>query len=170
MSLPSKLTIAEHWSHHTKTYVCDIGEPTCFACGNWFNGSYDSGPLKSRWDRAPLERCHIVAKQFGGDDSASNIILLCKECHRDQPDVPSYGAVMEWVDGRENWVVKRMREIRHCLSLLTKGSPENFEPIFRWAMENIDVVDTHCGVHFGVRFKVSTFLFAMQTAYEETHK
>lgn len=43
---------------------------TCWACG--FKGK--------------LQRCHIHAVQYGGSNSAENLVLLCEPCHKRQEE------------------------------------------------------------------------------------
>ena len=74
-----------HWSQHI--YEGDLGvdwadaNERCWRCG-----------AKSK-----LQKCHIVAKQFGGGVSASNIIPLCSLCHDEMPDVTDASEVWRWV-------------------------------------------------------------------------
>lgn len=38
------------------------------------------------FDDAPLDRCHINARQHGGNDDPSNLLPLCRICHKKSPD------------------------------------------------------------------------------------
>lgn len=53
----------------------------CWRCGN----------------KSKLQKCHIVARQFGGDETASNIIPLCSLCHDEMPDVTDASEVWRWI-------------------------------------------------------------------------
>ena len=45
-----------------------------------------------------IERCHIQARQFGGTDEPSNLVLLCHECHAEAPDIKNDKESMwEWI-------------------------------------------------------------------------
>lgn len=44
----------------------------CFACGMAYSG---------------LERCHIIARQFGGEDVVENLHCLCWICHKDSEGI-----------------------------------------------------------------------------------
>ena len=46
-----------------------------------------------------LQKCHIVARQFGGGDSVDNIVPLCAECHDEAPDVTDAGEMWRWIRG-----------------------------------------------------------------------
>lgn len=48
---------------------------------------------------ATLERCHIVGHANGGSDTdPRNYFLLCRECHRNQPDGGTYNEQIRWLD------------------------------------------------------------------------
>jgi hypothetical protein len=65
----------------------DRSKPQCFACQLRFDD----------WRRG-LERAHIVAASSGGDDTASNYVLLCSDCHLDAPMTNHVDWMLEWVD------------------------------------------------------------------------
>lgn len=45
-----------------------------------------------------VERCHIIAHQFGGKDEPSNFVLLCKFCHEQAPDLKNdKEAIWDWI-------------------------------------------------------------------------
>lgn len=44
-----------------------------------------------------LERCHIVPDSLGGEDDPSNIVLLCKRCHIDGPNVKDSEVMWDWI-------------------------------------------------------------------------
>lgn len=44
-----------------------------------------------------LERCHIVPDSIGGKDEASNLVLLCKRCHADGPNVDDPEIMWDWI-------------------------------------------------------------------------
>ena len=45
-----------------------------------------------------IERCHIKGRQFGGSDEASNLVLLCYECHKKSPDMKNdTQAIWLWI-------------------------------------------------------------------------
>lgn len=50
--------------------------------------------LMQIWNNVPLQRCHIVAKQFGGSDGASNLFLMCVDCHDKAPNTKSVEAFL----------------------------------------------------------------------------
>ena len=48
--------------------------------------------------KSKLQKCHVVAKQFGGGDGPSNIIPLCSLCHDEMPDVTESSEVWRWIN------------------------------------------------------------------------
>ena len=44
-----------------------------------------------------LQRCHIIPDSLGGKDDPSNIVLLCKRCHIDGPNVTDPEIMWDWI-------------------------------------------------------------------------
>lgn len=44
-----------------------------------------------------LQRCHIVPHSLGGKDEPSNLVLLCKRCHLDNPNVADKEIMWDWL-------------------------------------------------------------------------
>lgn len=82
--------------------VCDWGEPECFACGKPMIHRKDelNVSINQIWNGSGLERCHILAKQFGGKDIPENLFLLCHKCHVDSPDTRNPYNFFAWVVNR----------------------------------------------------------------------
>jgi len=108
-SLPTKGAIAEYWASQqiednplvekiNRSISWDWQEPSCWACGltplTAMRGQtadeidYREGEkLFTCWNRARfLEKCHIIPESRGGSSDPKNLLLLCKECHREAPD------------------------------------------------------------------------------------
>jgi 5-methylcytosine-specific restriction endonuclease McrA len=79
------LECVSYWSQ--RVYEGDIGvdwsdaHDRCWRCGA----------------QRTLQRCHIIAKQFGGSLEPSNIIPLCAFCHDEMPDVTDRKEVWRWI-------------------------------------------------------------------------
>ena len=82
--------------------VCDWGEPECWACGRtMIIGDTDLKlSVSQAWNKSSLERCHILAKQFGGKDVAENLFLLCHRCHLNSPDTRNPHNFFAWIINR----------------------------------------------------------------------
>jgi hypothetical protein len=84
-NLPTELTIRRHWCDQlwnekgfdSRAEFMERGN--CFACGMNPGGS--------------LERAHIHARTNGGSDTADNLHMLCRTCHRDS----------EYLEGDDYW-------------------------------------------------------------------
>ena len=78
-------------------------------CVSYWSSRIDESDIGSDWSDATercwrcgqqtksLQKCHILAKQFGGVMSPNNVILLCRECHDEAPDVIDPGEVWRWI-------------------------------------------------------------------------
>ncbi|MDE6584416.1 MAG: HNH endonuclease [Anaeroplasmataceae bacterium] len=44
-----------------------------------------------------LERCHIIPHALGGEDKPENIVLLCKRCHAEGPNVADPSIMWDWI-------------------------------------------------------------------------
>lgn len=87
----------------------DWGEPNCFACGWWATRADEAPELWSVWNRAALDRCHLVPAALGGEDEPENLVLLCIQCHQDAPDVADPTYMLRWIERRESWINRGMR-------------------------------------------------------------
>lgn len=47
--------------------------------------------------KKPLERCHIIPDSLGGKDEAKNLVLLCKRCHIEAPNVEDKNFMWDWI-------------------------------------------------------------------------
>lgn len=69
-------------------------------------------------DERPLERAHIVPAALGGKDEPQNLVLLCKRCHADGPNVADPEIIWDWIRGYgypfydQFWKIVGMREYR----------------------------------------------------------
>lgn len=83
---------------------CDPGEPDCMSCDRFLgytrNASFWVGPSEFRG-----ERCHIIPRSLGGLDKVWNLVLLCHECHKLNPEQTSRRYYLDWLIAR-----KRQRE------------------------------------------------------------
>ncbi len=44
-----------------------------------------------------LERCHIIPASLGGEDKPSNLVLLCRRCHLENPNVLDPEIMWDWL-------------------------------------------------------------------------
>jgi 5-methylcytosine-specific restriction endonuclease McrA len=131
-----KATIAEYWLGSSEgldrlrenAALIDLGEPHCFACG--FDATEPEEPpeIWSVWDKAALDRCHLVPRSLGGDDLPSNLVLLCRSCHRDAPNVGDPTYMLRWITGRESYGARIARLANGALGVdELKGLADSFD-------------------------------------------
>lgn len=181
MTMPSKAGIFEYWMNWLDDNGVDWGEPSCWACKKTFGGKYDiKNPNAGReeiienWNRVPLQRCHIIPKQFGGSDSPSNLFLMCIDCHDKAPDTRSREAFLKWVDN-QNWFTNIYNEVTHeiktyeiedkadrVLELLSD------EKIKKEIFKDLGIHRNQRGK--GTQIKVSTFVAAIYNYLSEQDK
>lgn len=122
--MPSCYQIFRHWEDKgilENGEVSDTGGrlvvenpylPSCWACGrpvdqrNFLSWDKYDHEIKDIWEdkrvNRELNRCHILAKQFGGSNEPDNLFLLCEECHCESPDTKNREAFFRWVYRRKH--------------------------------------------------------------------
>lgn len=119
VTVPTKWQLAVHWSVSIERgkfapMLQDLAEPRCFACG-WYSERWLKPTARSGWEKATLERAHIVPSSLGGRNDASNVILLCKPCHEESPDWHDANEMASWIAGRDERGSKELEEFsRWC--------------------------------------------------------
>ncbi|MCD2099630.1 HNH endonuclease signature motif containing protein [Rhodococcus qingshengii] len=132
-AMPDPYLVAEYWFEHQSddsTFVLDLGSPACMACGwtPYLTAIEDTAvTARARWSEtnSKLQRCHIVPHALGGSEDVSNLVMLCKKCHGESPDVSDPEFMIEWVksrpSGRFTDVMGRaMLDNPEFVSLMTK--------------------------------------------------
>lgn len=81
-----KREIKEYWEKHETECGLSVdweeAESRCWRCGCEYKS---------------LERCHIIPHALGGKDEPENLVLLCKRCHADGPNVTDPEVMWEWI-------------------------------------------------------------------------
>jgi len=121
--LPSKAQIYDYWKHRlSKLYLhVEPSKPRCWACGFHYSARYDIkrpevgwDEILRRWNRIPLQRCHIIPKSLEGSDKVSNLFLLCRECHDLMPNTSIPEVFFRWVRA-QNWEFREDAKIRDAM-------------------------------------------------------
>lgn len=138
---PSKWAIVQHWAaspamdRDVFAPHLSIDDPCCFACG-WFSERWREGrSARKAWERATLERAHIVPAGLGGSNAASNIILLCAPCHRDSPDWDDPWEMAVWIAKRPERPSKEMEHVDAWLRAAARV------PLFKVALGELAAAD-----------------------------
>ena len=100
-------------------FVCDLGEPSCFACGYYCQGWDAPVNIETRWNKSTLQCAHIIAKsQGGGNADPGNYVLLCAPCHRDAPMTLNPEDMLHWCKCRDSYLSQRAFGIVNALKSL----------------------------------------------------
>lgn len=118
--MPTKWAVAQYWAGEPRGQEVfaphlDIDEPCCFACG-WFSERWTDGRSARRaWERARLERAHIVPAGLGGSNEADNLILLCAPCHEESPDWFNPWEMAIWISKRQERPSMELEQVNSWL-------------------------------------------------------
>ena len=81
----TKKEIVNYWERHQDECGLSVdwseAEERCWRCGY----------------KKTLERCHIIPDSLGGEDKPENLVLLCKRCHIEAPNVESKTFMWDWL-------------------------------------------------------------------------
>ncbi|MEV8425418.1 HNH endonuclease [Streptomyces niveus] len=181
MSVPSKWKIAQHWNESPRREDFAphllLDEPCCFACG-WFSERWKRATAQASWQRANLERAHLIPSSLGGPDDASNLLLLCKPCHQESPDWMDPEQMARWIATRDE---RPSREVETFVAWVAAAEKA---PDFRDAVASViaqeDANDRvskllrdllgRAGTHFGVGFSQGTRVAVLQAAADEINR
>lgn len=142
----------DYWS--SRVFEWDIGvdwsdaTEHCWRCGS----------------KRSLQRCHIVAKQFGGDDSPSNIVALCAECHDEAPDVTDPTEIWRWIKETRASFYGSLKAERALAICKSRGVNLQF-----FDRKRFDAACESVGLHLmqngsGCRVKASSIAWAIEKA------
>ena len=73
--------------HYENTDECGMGADSsewdshCWRCGH----------------ERDTQKCHVIPYALGGEDIASNYVLLCEDCHSEAPNVNDKDFMMKWI-------------------------------------------------------------------------
>ena len=105
-------------------------EPSCWGCGlpviteleeNQTKGLCKDDLPKIWGDKnvsSTLNRCHIIPRSLGGEDSPSNLFLMCETCHQESPDTTNPCNFMRWVYNRRKTYSQGYLSVRSVYNLL----------------------------------------------------
>ncbi|WP_142264786.1 HNH endonuclease [Streptomyces sp. SLBN-115] len=181
MPVPSKWKIAEHWNESPRrgdfAPHLFLDEPCCFACG-WFSERWRRATPKASWQRANLERAHIIPSSLGGPDDASSLLLLCKPCHQESPDWMDAEQMARWIATRDDrpsrevetfaaWLAaaEKAPDFKDALAsvIAEEGATERVSELLR------DLLG-QAGTHFGIGFSQGTRVAVLQAAADAINR
>jgi HNH endonuclease len=100
--MPSRWAIVSYWVQQGGFDV-ELDDPHCFACGLCQPTATANGPVAARWNAAPLDRAHLQDHAQGGPEHVSNLVLLCRLCHKLMPMFQDRDKAITWVLGGCPW-------------------------------------------------------------------
>ncbi|WP_020135012.1 HNH endonuclease [Streptomyces sp. 351MFTsu5.1] len=124
-SKPTKWAIAQYWANTPdedgrKIFAPHLGleDPCCFTCG-WYSERWKEGRSARRaWERARLERAHIIPAGLGGSDKVDNIILMCTPCHEESPDWFSPWEMAIWISKRADRPSAELEQVNDWIAAI----------------------------------------------------
>ena len=112
------------------------------------------------------ERCHIIPHALGGEDTPSNYVLLCKDCHEDAPDITDPDAMWNWIKSNKNpWGMYDTYNAFKALQLFEQRNGFKFEEkavLIENALNVILSEIKNVGTHFGMRTKPTSYLYMFE--------
>ena len=66
--------------------------------------------------KSKLDRCHIIPASLGGLDDPSNLVLLCRRCHVEAPNIKDKNFFWDWLKASKvsfydtYWTIRGMQE------------------------------------------------------------
>lgn len=183
MTMPSKWVIARYWekSPRRRDFAphLQLDEPCCFACGSFAEKwKRKQDTPQSSWQRARLERSHVVPQGLGGPDDASNLLLLCRACHRESPDWRDPEQMVRWIATRDERPSQELETFMAWLAAAERA-PDFGEALASVASEEGAAVRVseilrdligQAGTHFGVGYSQGTRVAVLQVAADEISK
>jgi len=150
-----KTTIKEaidHWSNHIDESSLSVdwseAHTHCWRCG------YEKN----------LERCHIIPHALGGLDEPANIVLLCKRCHAEGPNVTDPEIMWDWIYAYKIalyetfWSIMGMKEYKF---IYQKGVMDEIKDIIAASKvsENPEYLETLFNIHLQATQKEASIHF-----------
>lgn len=125
----------------------------CWRCGN----------------EKKLERCHIIPHSLGGKDAPENLVLLCKRCHAEGPNVVDPEIMWDWIRAYAVpvygafWSSKGLKEYKfiyghsfvNALMYITEHSKikKDKMEIVEYVKEKVHNPAIKSGIHFAQNYK-----------------
>jgi len=112
-----------------------------------------------------LQRCHIIPDSLGGKDEPANIVLLCRRCHAEGPNVTDTEIMWDWIRAYKVafcdtfWSIGGMQEYQFIYGkrvtaemmeiLHAAGISEDDEQVGDLIKVNMQAVMEKASIHFG---------------------
>ena len=174
MAMLTNFDVAEYWLTTKEVLAlnlikaCDLGEPTCFACGYYAKFWDEVRDIQERWNKARLDKAHLTPWSLGGRNDATNIVLLCERCHQKSPDYIDPLEMLNWMKNKKHWMKENAENAidEICLLGLSQDNINFFgEQDRRLQNECIKEAANNIAAHFGYqKVKPTTLALAFRDA------
>jgi len=155
------LKVVKYWSSRMDETVLSVdfkeAHERCWACG-----------LKRK-----LQLCHIIPASLGGEKVPSNLVLMCKHCHRLAPNVDNPDAMWDYLKGHKvtlydtYWMEEAKKEFR---LMYNQDFDKELKNVTEYAERNNISIESYFSKdymkglpkisnHFGERINASTWAF-----------
>ena len=124
-----------------------------------------------------LERCHIIPDSLGGEDKPENLVLLCKRCHLDNPNVADPEIMWDWIQAYAVplydtfWALQGMKEYEKIYGVPFREELKKREVTEKERDELDELIKMQFGkvsIHFGdPHYNVATFAGIFRMALKE---
>lgn len=102
-----------------------------------------------------LQRCHIVPRSLGGADTASNLVLLCGQCHAEAPNVADSEFMWAWRIAHAAsfyggyWLNRGLREFEFAFGRPAFQGVGECREAFALASKALEAHMRRTGMHWG---------------------
>lgn len=134
----SREEIVNYWS--SRVCESDLGIDWAEAHERCWRCAYESS----------LERCHIIPVSLGGDDIASNFVLLCKRCHIENPNISNKKIMWDWLKAHgvtfydTYWIIRGQEEYEKIYGInYNKESNALMTKIFGATIDNNEIHNSY---------------------------
>lgn len=164
-------------------FLLDWSEPSCWGCRTPFISPHKhelnivpKNKVESLgrriWNEVPLQRCHIVPRQFGGSNHPSNLFLLCPHCHDSSPDTHDPEVFFNWIkyrpdEYREEVANKITQLKRECLKY---GISSEVDQLLIQYLITYETLPEVCARFFEDSATYEVFKVIWETEYAELPK
>ena len=152
----SKEEIVSYWAQYQDECGMSVdwseADERCWRCGY----------------KRSLERAHIIPATLGGKDEPQNLVLLCKRCHADGPNVADPEIMWDWIRGYGYpfydifWPAMGMKEYRfiykHSFGNALKFIREHSEKLINdketeeFIKQRLEKMDNEVSTHWGQNY------------------
>lgn len=155
--------------------IIDLGEPECWGCRKLainLSEIEEEDSIKDIWNNKHvskmLQKCHIFAKQYGGNDEPSNLFLLCRKCHEESPDTMNPKHFYSWIynkrknGGYAKEFIDEVESISKYMNIDINKLTIRFEK--NYSLKEYDNICRNaikkCGMH-GFQISRSTYIYSL---------